>query len=89
MPPNTNCTASAWASGSTTVELRQNGTQIATSVKAITAANQWAQGSATTAIIGNTVNAGDVLRPYISAVGTTPGNGFGCTLIGTTTVAVT
>ncbi len=77
------------ASGSTTVELRQNGAQIASTVKNISAANQWAQGTATTAIIGNTVNAGDVLRPYISAVGTTPGNGFGCTLIGATTVAVT
>jgi hypothetical protein len=77
------------ASGSTTVELRQNGVQIASSVKAITAANQWAQSTNTTATIGNTVNAGDILRPYISSLGTTPGNGFGCTLVGTVSVAVT
>ena len=80
---------SADASGSTTVELRKNGVQIASSVKAIPFGSQWAMSGATTAVIGDNVAAGDILRPYISGVGGTPGQGFSCTLIGGVAVAVT
>ncbi|TQK29365.1 hypothetical protein [Arthrobacter sp. SLBN-53] len=76
------------ASGSTTVEIRKNGTQLATTVKTITAANQW--GYDTDIIVtglSESLVAGDILRPYISAVGTTPGKGLSVTLIGTKTVA--
>ncbi|MCV7208422.1 hypothetical protein [Mycolicibacterium canariasense] len=73
------------ASGSTTVEIRKNGAQIASTAKTIAAANQWAYG-ANVIVSGLTeaIAAGDVLRPYISAVGTTPGKGFSAVLIGTT-----
>jgi hypothetical protein len=76
------------ASGSTTVELRKNGTQIASTVKAVTAANQWGYDADIIATgLSESLAAGDVLRPYISAIGTTPGKGLSVTLIGTKTVA--
>lgn len=78
------------ASGSTSLEIRKNGTQIATTAKTVTSANQWAYG-ANVMVTGLTeaISAGDVLRPYISAIGTTPGKGFSAVLIGTKTVAAT
>lgn len=77
------------ASGSSTVEVRKNGTQITGSSKTITAANQWAYDSDVT-ITGLSVAmaAGDIIRPYISAAGTSPGNGFSAVLIGTKSAAV-
>lgn len=79
--------ATADASGSSTVEVRQNGTQITGSSKTITAANQWGYGANVTVTgLSIAVAAGDVLRPYISAVGTTPGFGFSAVIIGTKTV---
>lgn len=80
---------SADASGSTTCELKLNGTTIASSQKAVAVANQWAYGSNVTATVGQVVNAGDVIRPYLSAVGTTPGNGFSAVLLGTISVTAT
>lgn len=79
---------SADASGATTVELRKNGVQIASTVKSIPFGSQWAMSGATTATIGDNVAAGDILRPYITSVGGTPGQGFSCTLIGSVTAPV-
>lgn len=75
--------ATADASGSTTCEVRQNGTQITGSSKAVAAANQWAYG-ANVRVTGLSIAiaAGDILRPYLSAIGTTPGAGFSAVLIG-------
>lgn len=81
--------STADGSGSTTCELRLNGSTLTGSSKAVAAANQWAMSGSTTAIIGANVNAGDIIRPYISAVGGTPGNGFSATLIGSITVTAT
>lgn len=79
--------ATADASGSSTVEVRQNGTQITGSSKTITAANQWGYGANVTVTgLSVAIAAGDILRPYISAIGTTPGSGFSAVLIGTKTV---
>lgn len=74
-------------SGSTTAEIRINGTTAGQ--KVIPAASQWAMSSSTTGIVGQTVNAGDIIRPYLSGVGGTPGNGFSVTLVGSVSVAVT
>lgn len=76
------------ASGSTVVEVRKNGTQIAGSPKTITAANQWTYDTdVTVSNLNIAVAAGDVLRPYITSVGGTPGKGFGATLLGHVTKA--
>lgn len=78
------------ASGSSTVEVRNNGVQITGSSKSITAANQWTYDSDVTVTgLSVAISAGNVLRPYISAVGTTPGNGFSAVLIGYKTVTAT
>lgn len=75
------------ASGSSTVELRKNGTQVTGTSKTITAANQWGyDGDIIVSGLSEALVAGDVLRPYISAIGTTPGKGLSVTLIGTKTV---
>lgn len=82
--------ATADASGSSTVEVRNNGTQITGTSKTITAANQWAYDSDVTVTgLSVAIAAGDIIRPYISAVGTTPGDSFGAVLIGTKALAVT
>ena len=74
-------------SGSTTAEIRINGVTAGQTV--IPAASQWAMSSSTTGIVGQTVNAGDIIRPYLSGIGGTPGNGFSVTIIGSITVAAT
>lgn len=78
------------ASGSSTFEIRKNGTQISGTSLEITAANQWGYDS-DIIITGLSVSlaAGDIIRPYISAVGTTPGNGFSAILIGKVTGTLT
>lgn len=81
--------STADGSGSTTCELRVNGSTLTGSSKAVPVASQWAMSTSTTAIIGANVNAGDIIRPYISAVGGTPGNGFSATLIGAISVTAT
>jgi hypothetical protein len=76
------------ASGSSTFEVRKNGTQISGTSKSITAANQWGYDSdIIVSGLSVSISAGDVLRPYISGVGTTPGKGFSAVLIGTKTVS--
>ena len=76
-------------SGSTTCELRLNGSTIVASQKAVSAANQWAYGSNVTAVVGQAVSAGDIIQPYLSGVGGTPGNGFAASLVGTISVTAT
>lgn len=78
---------SADASGSTTVEVRRNGSTITGSSLSVSSANQWTYGS-NVRITGmsQAISAGDVLRPYISAIGTTPGAGFSAVLVGTVNV---
>ncbi|QPG69975.1 hypothetical protein [Mycolicibacterium mucogenicum] len=75
------------ASGSTTCELKINGTTAGQ--KLVSSANQWAYGTAVTATVGQVINAGDIIRPYLSAVGGTPGNGFSAVLIGAVSVTAT
>jgi hypothetical protein len=74
------------ASGSTTVELRRNGTQVTSSSVAVTAANQ-ADGTGTdaarTVTISQSFSAGDRINLQITAVGTTPGNGLRAWVVGT------
>lgn len=75
---------SADASGSTTGEVRRNGTAITGSSLSVAAANQWTYGSNVRITgLSQAISAGDVLRPYISAIGTTPGAGFSAVLVGT------
>ena len=75
------------ASDTTTLEVRKNGAVISGTSLGIAAANQWAY-SASTEVTGLNVALakGDVIRPYCSAVGTTPGKGFSVVLIGKVTV---
>lgn len=74
------------ASGSTTVELRRNGTQVTSSSVAVTAANQ-ADGTGTdaarTVTISQAFAAGDRINLQITAVGTTPGTGLRAWIVGT------
>jgi hypothetical protein len=74
------------ASGSTTVELRRNGTQVTSSSVAVTAANQ-VDGTATDAARSVTVNqsfsVGDRISLQITGVGTTPGKGLRAWVVGT------
>lgn len=77
------------ASGALTAELRRNGTQVTGTSKAITAANQWVFDSDMwVSGLNVAISAGDILRPYLSAIGTTPGAGFSAVLVGTKSVAV-
>lgn len=66
--------ATADASGNLVVEIRKNGTQQATSVQTLAAANQVAG----TEITGLSIAfaAGDILTVYVTGVGTTPGKGL-------------
>ncbi|MBF6459788.1 hypothetical protein IU433_12150 [Nocardia puris] len=66
--------ATADASGNTAIELRRNGSQISGTEKTIAAADQTAGGANATATGTWDLDAGDVLLPYVTAVGTTPGN---------------
>lgn len=74
------------ASGSTTVETRRNGAQVASSSVAVTAANQ-ADGSGTESARTVTVNqsfaVGDRITPWITGIGTTPGRGLRAYYFGT------
>jgi hypothetical protein len=74
------------ASGSTTVELRRNGTQVTSSSVAVSAANQ-ADGTGTdtarTVTISQAFSVGDRINLQITAVGTTPGKGLRAWLVGT------
>lgn len=74
------------ASGSTTVELRRNGTQVASSSVAVTAANQ-ADGTGTdaarTVAVSQSFAVGDRINLQITAIGTTPGNGLRAWILGT------
>jgi hypothetical protein len=68
------------ASGNLVVELRRNGTQISGTPTTIAAASQVA-GATTTG--SWSFAAGDILTVYVTAVGTTPGNGLTVDLKGT------
>lgn len=74
------------ASGSTSAELRRNGSTVTSSNLTISAANQ-ADGtgtdSARTATISQSFSVGDRMALYISATGTTPGAGLRAWIIGT------
>lgn len=74
------------ASGNTTVELRRNGSQVASSNVTVSAANQ-ADGtgtdSARTATISQSFSVGDRINLQITAVGTTPGKGLRAWIVGT------
>lgn len=74
------------ASGSTAVELRRNGSQVASSNLTVTAANQ-ADGTGTDAARSATINQsfsiGDRINLQITSVGTTPGKGLRAWLVGT------
>lgn len=73
--------ATADASGNLVVELRKNGTQIATSVTTIAAASQVAGGTSTGTW---SFASGDILTVYVTGVGTTPGKGLICDVRGVT-----
>lgn len=74
------------ASGNTAVELRRNGSQVASSNLTISAANQ-ADGTGTdaarTATINQSFSAGDRAALYCTSVGTTPGKGLRAWILGT------
>lgn len=74
------------ASGSTTVELRRNGTQVTSSSVAVTAANQ-ADGTGTdaarTVTISQSFAVGDRINLQITGIGTTPGKGLKAWIVGT------
>lgn len=74
------------ASGSTTVELRRNGTQVTSSSVAVTAANQ-ADGTGTdaarTVTVSQSFSVGDRINLQITAIGTTPGKGLKAWVVGT------
>ena len=74
------------ASGSTTVEVRRNGTAVTSSSITVTAVNQ-ADGTGTdaarTATVSQSFAVGDRLLPAITAIGTTPGKGAKVYLFGT------
>lgn len=74
------------ASGSTTVELRCNGSQVTSSSVAVSAANQ-ADGTGTdaarTVTISQSFSVGDRINLQITAVGTTPGKGLRAWIVGT------
>lgn len=74
------------ASGSTTVELRRNGTQVTSSSVAVTAANQ-ADGTGTDAArsvtISQSFSIGDRINLQITGIGTTPGKGLRAWIVGT------
>lgn len=74
--------ATADASGNLVVELRKNGTQIATSVTTIAAASQVAGGTTTGTWA---FDAGDIISVQVTAVGTTPGKGLIADIRGLTT----
>jgi hypothetical protein len=61
------------ASGNLVVELRKNGTQVSGTPTTIAAANQVAGGTSTGSWAFTT---GDIITVFITAVGTTPGNGL-------------
>ncbi|MET7752298.1 MULTISPECIES: hypothetical protein [Actinomycetes] len=68
--------ATAGASGTLDVELRKNGSQFAGTNKSIAVADQTAGGTNATATGTWDYAAGDILVPWITAVGTTPGLGL-------------
>ena len=74
------------ASGSTTVEVRRNGTAVTSSSITVTAVNQ-ADGTGTdaarTATVSQSFAVGDRLLPAITAIGNTPGKGAKVYLFGT------
>lgn len=73
------------ASGSTTVELRHNGTQVTSSSVAVTAANQvdgTGTDAARTVTISQSFSAGDRINLQITAIGTTPGKGLKAWILG-------
>jgi hypothetical protein len=74
------------ASGSTSAEIRRNGSTVTSSGVTVTAANQ-ADGTGTDAARTSTPNqsfaVGDRILPQITAVGTTPGKGLKVYLFGT------
>jgi hypothetical protein len=74
--------ATADASGNLVVELRKNGTQIATSVTTIAAASQVAGGTTTGTWA---FAAGDILTVQVTAIGSTPGKGLIADITGLTT----
>lgn len=74
------------ASGSTTVELRRNGSQVASSSVAVTAANQvdgTGTDAARTVTISQSFSVGDRINLQITGVGTTPGKGLRAWIVGT------
>jgi hypothetical protein len=68
--------ATAGVSGTLDVELRKNGSQVASTNKSIAVADQTAGGANATATGTFDYDAGDILLPWITAVGTTPGLGL-------------
>jgi hypothetical protein len=78
--------ATADASGSTAIEVRRNGSQVASSNLTVTAANQ-ADGTGTdaarTAAPNQSFAVGDRIGIQITSVGTTPGKGLRAYLFGT------
>lgn len=75
------------ASGSTTCELRVNGATLANSSLAVPVGNQWNFNNCTK-LVGASINAGDIIRPYISGLGTTPGTGYAAHVVGTLAINV-
>lgn len=74
------------ASGSTTVELRRNGTQVTSSSVAVTAANQadsTGTDAARTVTISQSFAVGDRINLQITGIGTTPGKGLKAWIVGT------
>lgn len=74
------------ASGSTTVELRRNGSQVTSSSVAVTAANQvdgTGTDAARTVTISQSFSAGDRINLQITGLGTTPGKGLRAWIAGT------
>lgn len=74
------------SSGNTVIELRRNGSQVASSNLTISAANQ-ADGTSTDAVRSATINqtfsVGDRVALYVTSVGTTPGRGARAWILGT------
>lgn len=68
--------ATAGVSGTLDVELRKNGSQVASTNKSIAVADQTAGGANATATGTFDYDAGDILLPWITGVGTTPGLGL-------------
>lgn len=69
------------ASGNLVVELRKNGVAVSGSSASIAAASQVAGGTSTGSW---SFSAGDILTVYVTAVGTTPGNGLIADITGVT-----